>query len=697
MKTFLKISVCILLACCLIFFVNAQEAFCEISPGQTVTVSLSGYDTAILKFTPAVSDRYCFTSISDYDTVGFVYDEDFNVLAVDEASGESSNFLIRYDFTAGNTYYLAARQSADGFSVSFDVKLFSESHVHSYKTEITRNPTCDTEGIKRLVCECSDEKTETIPALGHNFKTTRTTATCTSAGKSVLVCQTCGLTETKDVSALGHNYSEKTVVDKEPTCTAQGSKSNHCTRCGKKSNITSIPSLGHEFSKSFTVDKKPTCTAQGKKSRHCVRCSKTTDETSIAANGHSYGKYQTTKNPTCTAKGEKVKTCSVCKAQKKDSVDALGHAYSSKYTIDKKPTCTAQGKKSRHCVRCSKTTDETSIAANGHSYGKFKTTKNPTCTAKGEKTKTCSVCKAQKKDYINALGHAYSSKYTTDKKATTDSAGYKSRHCTRCGNKTDKITIAKINKLILSAVFFVYNGKDKKPTLTISDSKGAKLKAGKDYDAKFPKASKSIGSYSVTVTLKGNYSGKKTLTYKIIPPDVPSLTAKQTSTSVTLSWKKVSGGVKYRVYKYYLKTKQYTTIANTSKTSLKINNLKSGTDYIFAVRAYKTIGEKTYISKNFTQVVTATVPNGVSLKAKKSVGGAQLSWKTTSCSGYIIYMSESKNSGYKQIKKISDGSTNSYYKSNLSSSKKYYFKIRTYKKAGDKILYSKFSAPIPAG
>ncbi|MGN1419277.1 MAG: fibronectin type III domain-containing protein [Acutalibacteraceae bacterium] len=617
MKTFFRISACCLLAVCLLFAVGAEEAFCKILPGQTVTVSVNGYDTAVVEFTPAVSETCCFTSIGNYDTVGFVYDEDFNILAQDETSGESCNFFIRYDFKAEETYYLGAKLKFTGFSANIDIKLFSENHVHSYQTEMIKNPTCDTEGIKKLVCECSDEKTETIPALGHDFETTKTTATCTLAGKSVLVCRSCGLTETKEVPALGHSYSEKTVVDKEPTCTAQGSKSNHCIRCEKKKNVTSIPALGHDFSKDFTTDKEPTCTAQGIKSRHCLRCTKVTDETAIVAKGHTYGKY--------------------------------------------------------------------------------KTTKNPTCTARGEKTKTCSVCKATKKDYISALGHAYSSKYTIDKKSTTDSAGYQSRHCTRCSSKTDQITIAKIKKLALSADSFVYNGKDKKPALTISDSKGAKLKAGRDYDVKIPKTSKSIGSYSVTVTFKGNYSGKKTLTYKIIPPDVASLTAKQTNTSVTLSWKKASGGVKYRVYKYYLKTKQYTTVANTSKTTLKINNLKSGTDYIFAVRAYKTVGEKTYISKNFTQVITATVPNGVSLKAKKSGNSAQLTWNPTSCSGYILYMSQSKDGTYKQIKNIQSVSTKSYCKTNLAASKKYYFKIRSYKKAGDKILYSKLSAPVSAG
>lgn len=42
------------------------------------------------------------------------------------------------------------------------------------------------------------------------------------------------------MKALGHDYSKDWTIDKKATCTEEGSKSHHCTRCDSKSDITSI-------------------------------------------------------------------------------------------------------------------------------------------------------------------------------------------------------------------------------------------------------------------------------------------------------------------------------------------------------------------------------------------------------------------------------------------------------------------------
>lgn len=43
------------------------------------------------------------------------------------------------------------------------------SHTHSYTETVTVQPTCTATGTKVLRCDCGDTKTESIPALGHNF------------------------------------------------------------------------------------------------------------------------------------------------------------------------------------------------------------------------------------------------------------------------------------------------------------------------------------------------------------------------------------------------------------------------------------------------------------------------------------------------------------------------------------------------
>lgn len=68
-------------------------------------------------------------------------------------------------------------------------------------------------------------------------------ATCTEEGSKLYTCIVCGDTKTEVIPAAGHNYSTEWTIDKEATCTEEGSKSHHCTVCGDKADITVIPKL----------------------------------------------------------------------------------------------------------------------------------------------------------------------------------------------------------------------------------------------------------------------------------------------------------------------------------------------------------------------------------------------------------------------------------------------------------------------
>ena len=59
---------------------------------------------------------------------------------------------------------------------------------------------------------------------------------------------------------------------------------------------------------------------------------------------------------------------------------------------------------------------------------------------------------------------------------------------------------------------FTYNGSEQKPTVF-----GRNLAEGTDYTVQYPEASTNAGSYTVTVTGKGNYTGTVELSYKINP------------------------------------------------------------------------------------------------------------------------------------------------------------------------------------
>ena len=87
-------------------------------------------------------------------------------------------------------------------------------------------------------------------------------------------------------------------------------------------------------------------------------------------------------------------------------------------------------------------------------------------------------------------------------------------------------------------------------------------------------------------------------------------------------------------------------------------------------------------------------PKKTTLKSLKKSGSKKmkLTWKKVSgCTGYQIYMSTKKSSGYKRIKTITKNKTVTYTKTKLKKGKTYYFKVRTYRKAGKKTYYANYS------
>ena len=85
-----------------------------------------------------------------------------------------------------------------------------------------------------------------------------------------------------------------------------------------------------------------------------------------------------------------------------------------------------------------------------------------------------------------------------------------------CGTKeaTFKITPKALPQPSLSATSFVYDGKAKTPSVTVKDGSKSLIK-DKDYSISYANNT-GIGTAKVTITGKGNYSGTKTLSFKIV-------------------------------------------------------------------------------------------------------------------------------------------------------------------------------------
>lgn len=149
-----------------------------------------------------------------------------------------------------------------------------------------------------------------------------------------------------------------------------------------------------------------------------------------------------------------------------------------------------------------------------------------------------------------------------------------------------------ITKATLSATKYTYDGKDKKPSVSVYAG-NTKLDTS-TYTVTFPTNRKNIGTYTVKITGKAdkNCKGTVTATYQIVPKAAKTPSTKAGEKKVTVKWSKVTGGVKYQlaIAKKGGKHKNY-TVSGTSKTIKKLTSKKT---YQVKVRAFKKVGSKTY-------------------------------------------------------------------------------------------------------
>ena len=175
------------------------------------------------------------------------------------------------------------------------------------KNEIGRQePTCTEEGWVKYGCtyesnnnaaypEHTEQWTETIDALGHDFtvKQSETPATCERAGTIVWKCSRCDETKTQTIPALNHDYRDDWVVTTPATCTTKGVKTRHCHNDPSHVETQPIPmnSNNHAGHGTYIVGKKDaTCTTDGYTGdTYCDGCNqKIKDGTVIPATGHHW-------------------------------------------------------------------------------------------------------------------------------------------------------------------------------------------------------------------------------------------------------------------------------------------------------------------------------------------------------------------------------------------------------------------------
>ena len=171
---------------------------------------------------------------------------------------------------------------------------------------------------------------------------------------------------------------------------------------------------------------------------------------------------------------------------------------------------------------------------------------------------------------------------TVTKKASLTTNGVKTYTCKSCkATKTE--AIPKVSNIKLSKTAYTYNGKVQRKA----------LKNGTDYKISYPKGMKNVGKYTVKVTLKGNYSGSKSMTYNINPKGTGVSKVKAAKKSFKVTWKKQATQttgyqVQYSTSSKFKKAKTV-TISKNKTTSKSVSKLSAKKKYYVRVRTYKTV------------------------------------------------------------------------------------------------------------
>ena len=169
-----------------------------------------------------------------------------------------------------------------------------------------RNATCTEDGWVKYECTYESSKgaanpdhtgqwTETLNALGHDFtvKQSETPATCETAGTIVWKCSRCDETKTQTIPALNHDYQDDWAVTTPATCTTPGVETRYCHNNHNHSETRptakdSNNHAGHGTHIEGYVA--PTCTKDGYTGdTYCNGCNqKIKDGTVIPATGHHW-------------------------------------------------------------------------------------------------------------------------------------------------------------------------------------------------------------------------------------------------------------------------------------------------------------------------------------------------------------------------------------------------------------------------
>lgn len=192
--------------------------------------------------------------------------------------------------------------------------------------QVTGHPNTELKNAKEATCSkegytgdkiCKDcgktiESGKTIPKKEHSWDAGKVTkaATCTEKGIRTYTCQSCGITRTEDIPALGHKAVTDAAV--AATCETDGkTEGSHCSVCGTILTAQkTVKATGHDWDEG-KITKAATCEEKGVKTYTCETCKKTRTE-EFPALVHKFGEWVTTSRADVLSPAKQTRTCTTC-------------------------------------------------------------------------------------------------------------------------------------------------------------------------------------------------------------------------------------------------------------------------------------------------------------------------------------------------------------------------------------------------
>lgn len=519
---------------------------------------------------------------------------------------DGEHFLGSYNNNKWNDYPWFS-SIVSGFIVEY-------KHTHTWNSgKVTTAATCTSAGKRVYTCtSCGATKTETISARGHKYVSQSVPATCVSAGGTKYTCSVCNYSYIK-----AENYTEWSetkpvgIPEDKIETKVQYSYSDYVTKVSTDSSMSGYSLINSEWRQTdsgriYYVSSWPSgfnsstsMFAKYNKSPKSASISATKRVTTSTANaGYIYWHW---------CRGQYVSGGPINRLINDgysskfptfhcfESTSSYPHTdpygvYSDTFYCSNPGCCMDTYWYFRVQVKQQDWKEETkyNTFARWTDYSAWSTT--PVSESSTRRVKTRTLYRTE------SLGeHNFSKKVTP---STRDNEGAVKTVCTVCGKVTESTPIPQIKTVKLSKRTHAYTGKTVTPKVTVKDSEGKTLELGKDYTVEY-RNNRKIGKATAVVTFKGDYEGTVTLSFKIVP-HAPTVKVTAGKKKATVKWNAVKGATSYTVYYSKSKNSGFKKVGVTTGKTLTVKKLKTGSNRYFKVVANRKVGGKIYSSYSST-------------------------------------------------------------------------------------------------